>query len=111
LSKYDFIYRNADERYVEELKSKPKDMYLMVKDRIAASRTINQTFYSFVDISSADTFLFIAETKTFARTLEGDFKRLYADNYNESFTIIPACVASKEKHYQTTRTTHKFKSI
>ena len=83
----------------------------MVKDRIAASRTINQTFYSFIDISSTDTFLFIAETKTFARTLEGDFKRLYADNYNESFTIIPACVASKEKHYQTTRSTHKFKSI
>jgi hypothetical protein len=44
---------------------------LLVKDRIAQNRPINQTFYSFIDLSATDTFLFIAETKTFARNIEG----------------------------------------
>ena len=111
MNNYDFINRNANEKYADELKTRHKELFMLIKDKIAASRPLNQTFYSFIDLAATDTFLFIADTKTFARTIDGEFKRLFADNYNESFTIIPACVASKEKHYMTTRSVHHFKDV
>lgn len=43
--------------------------------------------------------------------MEGGFQRLYKDNYQESFIIVPACIASKDQHYITTKTTHTFQSL
>ena len=71
LTKYDFIYKNTNERYVEDLLKRPKEVFMLIRDKISYDRPINHTFYSFIDLSSTDTFLFIAETKTFARTVEG----------------------------------------
>jgi len=70
-----------------------------------------EQFYQFIDLSDTECFLFIVDTKSFTRTIEGEFVRLFKDNFKEHHNIVPACITSKTKIYQTTKTNIKFPSI
>ncbi len=62
-------------------------------------------------MNATQAFLFIVDTRSFTRNLEGNFIRLFKDNFRQSFTVIPASVASKQKIYQNTKTNIVFKSL
>ena len=66
---YDFMYNKFSEKDFEGLLKRPKEVFVSVKNDIYRDRPINHTFYSFIDLANTETFLFIAETKTFARTI------------------------------------------
>ena len=71
LSNYDFIYKYSDVKYIEDLKTRSKELFMLIKEKIPMNHPVNQTFFNFIDLSHTDTFLLIAETKTFARTVDG----------------------------------------
>lgn len=62
-------------------------------------------------MNSTQVFLFIVDTRSFTRNLEGEFVRLFRDNFSQSFSIIPASIASQQKIYQTTRSNIAFLSL
>lgn len=68
-------------------------------------------YLNFLNLSSTQVFLFIVDTRSFTRNLEGDFVRLFRANDKQSFSIIPASIAEKKKVYQNTLTNIHFASL
>lgn len=70
-----------------------------------------EPYLNFLNLSSTQVFLFLVDTRSFTRNLEGDFVRLFRDNHKQSFSIVPASIAAKHKIYQNTLTNIHFAGL
>ncbi len=96
-------------KHTQDIKAKPSELFNYLKDSL--SRRFKTSFYQYLDLSVTGVFLFLADTQTFSRTIEGDFIPLFRDNFKQSHTIVPGGVTSSSKVYRTTKTQLRFKSI
>ena len=96
-------------RDVQDIKSRPGELFVYLKDYFAHKG--KTSVYQILNIQSTTMFLFLAETQTFCRTVDGEFKPLFKDNFTHHNAIVPGSIVSSFKMYQTTKTHVHFKSI
>jgi hypothetical protein len=93
-----------------QIRDSPAKLFEHIKSNVSRNMG-KESYYNFLSINSTQAFLFIVDTRAFTRNLEGEFVRVFKNNFNQSFSIIPASIASKQKIYRTTRTNFHFPTI
>lgn len=94
-----------------QIKESPGKLFEYLRTNLSKNLRGKDSYYNFLNMNGTQAFLFIVDTRSFTRNLEGEFNRLFRDNFSQSFSIIPASIASKQKIYQTTRSNIIFQNL
>ena len=106
---YKWLLGEVKVRDTHDIRSRPGELFQYIKEQLA--HKVKSTIFNYLDISATKVFLFLTETQSFCRTIQGEFLPLFKDNYHQDSTIVPGSIASSQKAYQTTQTLIHFQSL
>jgi hypothetical protein len=111
LSNYKSYLRDTAYDSPTQVRSAPNKLFDYLRGNLSSTMHGREPYLNFLNLTSTQVFLFIVDTRSFTRNLEGDFVRLFKDNFKQSFSIVPAAIAAKQKIYQNTLTNIHFGSL
>lgn len=71
IEKYQSIIQNNHFNSVQTIKDSASEFFQYIKGNIQRHMYGKEQYYEFVDLSETEAFLFIVDTKSFSRTIDG----------------------------------------
>lgn len=111
LRNYNAYLRDTAFETAGQVRDSPAKLYDYFRGNLTRTMHGREPYLNFLNLVNTQVFLFIVDTRSFTRNLEGDFIRQFRDNFKQSFSIVPAAIAAKQKIYQNTLTNIHFASM